>query len=67
MHGHRDVVAESKVVEEVDREEEKDVREPAGEWDSAGFEEEGGVGEGEVGRVGESGGEEKLNKGYEEA
>ena len=55
MHGHRDVVAESKVVEEIDSEEEKDVREPAGEGDGAGFEEEWRVGEGEVGRVGESG------------
>lgn len=64
VHRHGDGVAEGEVVEEVDSEEQDDVREPAREGNGAGFEEERGVGGGEVGGKGEEGGEEKLDEGY---
>lgn len=66
MHRHGDGVAEGEVVEEVDSEEQDNVREPAREGNGAGFEEERGVGGGEVGGKGEEGGEEKLDEGYKE-
>ncbi len=67
MHRHGDGVAKGKIVEKVDGEEEGDIGEPAGEGNGAGFEEERGVGKGEVGGKGKEGGEEKLDEGYKEA
>ena len=40
MHGYGDVVAEGEVVEEINGEEQKDIREPSREGDGAGFQEE---------------------------
>ena len=59
MHGHRDIIAESEIVQSVDGKEDEDIRKPANEGDGAGFEEERLVGEGR--------GKEELNKGYKQA
>ena len=67
MHGHRDIIAESEIVQSVDGKEDEDIRKPANEGDGAGFEEERRVGKGEVGMVGEGRGKKELDKGYKQA
>ncbi len=65
MDWNRDIVAEGEVVEEIDREEEGDIREPSNQGDSPGFEEEGRMGCRKVGGPSEGGRYEKLNEGDE--
>lgn len=66
MDRNGDIVAEGKVVERVDDEEQCDAREPSYHGNSSGSEEEGRMGGREVGGPCERGRYGKLNKGDEE-
>lgn len=60
-----DVISEREVVEEIDGEEEKNVREPAGKRDRPWLEEKGRVRGGEVSGPCEESCYDKLNESYE--
>ena len=66
MNGDRDVVPEREVVEEVNGEEEKNVRQPAGERDRPRLEEKGRMRGGEVSGPCEQSRYDKLNECDEE-
>jgi hypothetical protein len=66
MNRNGDVISKREVVEEIDAEEEKNTREPAGQGDSPRLEEKGGMRRGEVSGPCEQGRCEKLYEGDEQ-
>lgn len=67
MHWDRNVIAKSKIVEQIDSEEHEHIWQPSCQRDTPRLEEERRSFDGEVGWPGEDGGDDELDEGDEEA
>lgn len=65
MYGHRNVVAKSMVIEDIDGKEQRDIDQPSFDRNLVFLEEEGRTAPVDLGRQADEGNEEKLDKGQE--